>query len=164
MAKPKGKVTVDDKVWQDIRTRVAGLDKRKVRVGVLGSKGGNAVHEGGITMIELAAIHEFGSPAAQIPERSFLRRTFKASSVWLPAFQAKLVRNVIVGKVGVEQALGLLGTKCAAMVKHTIVGGEHIPPPLKPATIARKGSDRPLVDTGRLVNAIDYEIVDSGAP
>ena len=31
--------------------------------------------------------------------------------------------------------------------------------PNAPATIRRKGSDRPLIDTGQLVNAVEYEVV-----
>ena len=31
--------------------------------------------------------------------------------------------------------------------------------PNAPATIRRKGSDRPLIDTGQLVNSVEYEVV-----
>ena len=35
----------------------------------------------------------------------------------------------------------------------------HIPPPNSPATIARKGFDLPLYDTGTLYRAFDYEVI-----
>lgn len=34
----------------------------------------------------------------------------------------------------------------------------HIPPPNKPSTVARKGFDLPLYDTGALYRAFDYEV------
>jgi phage gpG-like protein len=159
MAKPR--VKVDDRVWQELKSRLKALGKGRVKVGVLASQGGNAEHSNGLTIIELAAIHEFGSPAAHIPERSFLRRTMRERMEEIYKFQTKLAKAIINRKMGVPQALGLLGTAVASWVKFTIQGGPHIPPPLKPATIERKGSDRPLLDTGRLVGAITYE-VDNG--
>lgn len=160
---PEASFTVDDAAWKAMLERLDGLEELRVRVGVLSSKGGGAKHPSGdITILHLAAIHEFGSPAANIPERSFIRRTFWTSGVWLPAFQARLAKGIITGKLTAALALEILGQKCVGEVQKTIKGGEPIPPPLRPATIARKGSSRPLVDTGRLVQSIAYEVTRGG--
>lgn len=136
----------------------AQLKKRpSVKVGVLGSAAA-AARGGGITQAELAVIHEYGAPGAGIPERSFLRRTHAAKQrEWAGLAQQLLVRCA-QGRITVEQALGLIGQKASADVRRTITSGSGVPPPLKAATIRRKGSSRPLVDTGRLLNAISYEV------
>lgn len=153
------RVEFDDGPLKDLKARLSVVDQMHVKVGVLASKGGNAEHaDDGITMIELAAIHEFGSPAANIPERSFIRRTFTFKRIQLDPLQRKLAKALVLGKITPIVAMNMLGQWAAAQVKRTITADEPIPPPLKPATIAAKGSTRPLVDTGRLVGAISYEV------
>lgn len=146
-----------DERWKRILRAVRKADGARVKVGVIG---GGEHADGGITMTELAAIHEFGSPAANIPQRSFLRRALVWNSgPWLPAFTAKLVGAVASGKMDEKKALEILGQRAVAEVKKTITGSD-IPPPLAPATVAAKGSSKPLVDTGQLLNSISYEVVE----
>ncbi len=132
-----------------------------VKVGILQSKGGGAAHDG-ISMVELAAIHEFGSPAAGIPRRSFIYATFQVRKTReLVAITSKLAKKVIAGGMSVEHALGVLGIWGAAAVKKTIRDKLTIGPDPQansPATIAAKKSATPLVDTGRLINAVAHEV------
>lgn len=128
-----------------------------VRVGVLAGSGD---HDG-ISMIELAAIHEFGSPAANIPERSFIRSTFARTDIvdGLNRQAAALARAIVAGKLTADVALGRIGAWAAAQIKGTIRNKMTEGPEdqaLKPATIARKKSSTPLVDTGRLLGAISW--------
>ena len=154
----RGKTRIDDRAWRKMTARVGELSAA-VKVGVLASTGGDARHpDSDITMVELAAIHEFGSPAAKIPERSFIRSTFRDKATLLGAVMGKLARGVVAGTMQPERALAILGEVGAAEVKKTITEGAGVPPPLKPETVARKGSDRPLVDTGRLLDSITYEV------
>lgn len=122
-----------------------------VKVGVIGD-GANAM---------IATIHEYGAPEAGIPERSFIRRTFANSEVieQKRKMAAQMMKRILAGKMEVGQALGLLGAYGANAVKRTIDEGTGVPPPLKAATIARKGSSRPLVDTGQMRNAITWQVV-----
>jgi len=152
-------VEYNDAIWRKIIDRVTRLDGAHVKVGVISSKGGDAKTDDGITMVELAAIHEFGSPAASIPERSFVRRTLAAKRRAIQQNVNKLARAIVKNTMGEMRALELLGTWLAQEIKKTITAGPHLPPPLKPATIEAKGSDRPLVDTGRLVDSITHEVV-----
>lgn len=152
---------VNDDVWKRILKDVRKLTGMRVHVGVMASKGGDAPHdeEGGLSLIELAAIHEFGSPAAKIPERSFIRRTFDQKRELAAATCEKAAR-ALIGGIDPVRCLNIIGLWGATEVKKTVTEGEHIPPPLKPATIAKKGSDRPLVDTGRLIASVSWEVVD----
>lgn len=134
-----------------------------VKVGIVGPSA-KADHDG-ISMVDLAAIHEFGAPKVNIPERSFIRRTFvqkqKETGKMISALTAKFIQGQ-----SLEKTLSQLGLWASTEVKKTITTGEGLAgegggfrgEPLKPATIARKGSDRPLIDTGRLVNAITYKV------
>jgi hypothetical protein len=147
-------VIVKDRGWQKILNLATKLDRAYVKVGVL--KGDQV--SSGFTLVELAATHEFGSPAAGIPERSFIRRTFQEKQSETAAVISKLARQVITDGMPVERALNRLGAWGAAQVKNMITRGS-IRPPLMPSTIARKGSNRPLIDTGRLVGALIWEVV-----
>lgn len=144
--------TFKDRGLKKIMEKIRVLaDGPYVKVGIIGD-GDNAM---------IATIHEYGAPKAGIPERSFIRRTFANEDVIKQKKEmcAKLSKQILAGKMEVGQALGLLGAFGANAVKRTIDDGEGVPPPLKPATIARKGSSRPLVDTGQMRNAITWEVV-----
>ena len=152
-----------DAVWRALYARARDMRGIRARVGVLAEKGGSVTQQGSdLTLVELAAVHEFGSPAANIPERSFLRSTFRERSAKaLASMVAKITKAILANKVTVKQGVNMLGAWGATEVKNTITQTE-IPPPLKPATIAAKGSKRPLVDTGQLLNSITWVVEDDG--
>ncbi len=56
----------------------------------------------------------------------------------------------------VEIALGLMGTGIAGQLRQAII--DTVEPRLEPSTIAAKGFDKPLVDTGHMLNSVDYEV------
>lgn len=161
----KNRIVKKDR-WKQLLKRVTPLGDYEVHVGVLASQGGNDLHKKSldetntkITLLELAAIHEFGSPSAGIPERSFIRRTFQEpeGQKELKGVYEKLARTVITGRMDALRAMEILGMTMQGMVKRRILV-MLIPPPNAPSTVAAKGSSRPLVDTGQLVGAISYEI------
>jgi hypothetical protein len=145
--------------WESLRRTfgAAARSKPRVEVGVFSDRK-HSGKRGGISMGELALVHEFGSLAANIPERSFLRRTFRRKEREIAAAAAKAARKVVSGKGTFNQALAEIGKFAAAEVKKTIKRGPYIPPPLKPETIRRKGSTRPLVDTGQLADAVTFKV------
>lgn len=122
---------------------------------------GNARLEVGIfddgELATIAAAHEYGTD--HVPERSFMRSTFRDKQWDIAAFMAKAVERCLAGRITPKAALELIGMFVTNAIKGTIVEGAGVPPPLKPATIARKGSARPLVDTGRMLNAITWKVV-----
>lgn len=129
-----------------------------VKVGVLANGKGREKNEDGITMLELAAIHEFGSPKAGIPERSFIRRTMRDKRDELGRVCANVAKKYIFGEVTLERGLNQLGAIAAGMIKSTVTSGAHIPPPNAASTIKAKGSDRPLVDTGRMIGSVTWKV------
>ncbi len=151
------KIIIDDRAFRKLERELDKAQSQSVRVGVLSTKGGTEKHpDAPITMIELAAIHEFGAPQAGIPERSFIRSAFESNDEF-KAFATKLVTAIVDGRMTVDRAYQLLGEWGIGQVRDNITKRD-IPPPLKPETVQKKGSRKPLVDTGRLLQSIQWEI------
>lgn len=143
---------LDDRVWRTLRAKVADIANHKVKVGWLD----DGQEHDGITLAELAVIHEFGTE--NIPAREPMRRTFtEPEGVEENAkICTRLARSLINDKLEVEQALGLLGAWGVSAVQRRIKMG--LWPPLQPATVAAKGSSTPLIDTAALVNGLTWVV------
>ena len=148
---------IDFRVWEALLRRLGVGQDPFVKVGILQSHGAGDPHaDSDATLVEVAAIHEFGD--GPIPERSFIRRVLHEKEREILTLQAKLTAQVVEGRLTMERALHLVGAFVAGEVKKRIAMGEPIPPPLAPATIEAKGSSRPLVDKGQLVGAVAWEV------
>lgn len=142
------------KEWNELRALLSDGGASHVNVGIIGSEA-SAQHPGSdLTNAELGVIHEYG---LGVPERSFLRRTFEdpVKLAEYRALQERLAGLVIEGKITLERAAELVGAWGAAAVQRTITESD-IPPPLAAETVRRKGSSKPLVDTGQLVRSINW--------
>ena len=118
----------------------------------VGFQGGKTYDDGTLVAM-VAAIQEFGAPARNIPPRPFFRHMIATKSdEWGPALGGLLVENNYDAKA----ALGTLGQGIEAQLVQSI--NDTNSPPLAPATIARKGSDKPLVDTGLMRNSITSRV------
>lgn len=102
----------------------------------------------------IASIHEFGLPSRNIPQRSFFRPAIEENKVKFAELQKKLLGQVLDGKLAVMQGLGLLGEFMVARIKDRIRKGQYAP--LSPKTIARKRSDKPLIDTAQMINSVQH--------
>lgn len=159
------KAIVRDTGWREIQRLAKELSKKKpyVKIGVLGNAKDHRDGEG-ITNVELALIQEFGSPKNSIPARSFIRAPFHAKRKEYVAMLAKLLGSTLTKKgMPVEKALAIMGEKIAADFKKSAPG---TPPPNAPSVLKRKeakgnasGPPKTLVDTGRMVDSISYEVV-----
>lgn len=147
-----------------IRTLNKDLDGVVVKVGVQAKdkavrrgKGGG-IRNTDQPLAVIAAIHEFG--LGDMPQRSFLRSVYDEN---LPVID-KMIQRVANGAVfglGTNAALNQLGNVVQGMVQRKIVDGPFVPN--SPATIKRKKSSKPLIDTGHLRQSIRYVIERKGA-
>ena len=139
------------------RLEVLRLRGAYVKAGVMGSKARNDGET--LTNAQLASIHEFGLGNA--PARPFIRPPFLAHREEYLALLRKSYNEAIIrgDAKAFERVLALIGFKMAADIKNYVTQGAGVPPPLAASTIALKGSSRPLVDTGQLVNSITSEVV-----
>lgn len=140
-------MTADLRVWRKLYNLARKVDGASVRVGP--QDGENA---------EIGLIHEYGAPKANIPARPFLAQTFKNRRSELIALQAKIAQGLLAGRLTEERAMGLLGAWAVGAIKATITRDGQFAA-LKPATIKRKGSDKPLIHTGQLVGSINFVVV-----
>lgn len=122
-----------------------------ITVGVHADDGAQG-HSEGMSVADIASIHEFGAPAAGIPMRSFIRGWWDESSDFIRDTLKRELTAAAQGKRTVDQALERAALIFEGAVKQRIA--RNIPPPLAPATIARKGSSVALIDTGQLRAAI----------
>ena len=113
---------------------------------------GAAAH-GPATIAEIGAMHEFGLGN---PPRSFIGAWADEREGDHTADLKKLAEAVHKGKVAPAQGLEQLGEKYVGEVQGRIAGG--IAPANAPATIAKKGSSTPLIDTGVLRSSITKRV------
>jgi hypothetical protein len=166
---PAAKVKVIDRGLNRIIRQTNKAGRLKIKVGIQGSEGQAVEHEGaGLTNAQLGVIHEFGTKGVSlgrsgaetggIPERSFIRSTFDRE---VKKWQNLMIRSAkeIYGpnRPNIRKVLGLVGEKAVADIRQTINKG--IPPELMPETVERKGSSKPLIDTGQLKASITYKVV-----
>jgi len=121
----------------------------KVRVGFLEK----ATYPDGTSVAMVAAIQDGGAPAAGIPPRPFFRNMVAAKQgEWPKAIEGLLKAN----EYDADKTLKQTGAAIAGQLRQSIVDTNE--PPLKPATIRRKGHSKPLVDTGHMLQSVDYEV------
>lgn len=146
-----------DRGLTKILANMRDFDDAQIAVGFQGAEGGAIHPDGDIDIVGIAVIHEFGAPGAGIPERSLIRATFDAKiNDWVRIAEkiAESVYSTTPETPG--RALGILGEVVVSDYRKAITAG--IPPPLRAATIARKGSSTPWLDTGVTRNAITWTV------
>ena len=127
-----------DKILNDI----ARLDGTVVSAGVMDSK--NATK---------AAINEYGT--SKIPQRPFMRTAVSRHGKSWGEKSAKAVQSVMKG-MPISQATELVGMQMKSDISSTLTNGPWTPN--SAVTIAKKGSSRPLIDTGELRASITYRV------
>lgn len=110
----------------------------------------------GMSVAEVAAVHEFGS--LNMPERSFLRAGIRKNLKAYHQLNKKTLRQVLLGRMTLVHALGLLGEQAKSDVQTEITDGDFAP--LSEATIKRKGSSKPLIDSGQMRQSVAWEYGD----
>jgi hypothetical protein len=148
---------VDPKKYADLMRRFAELAGHSVMVGIPEGENGRT-DEDEIGSAGILAVHEFGAPNLGIPERSVVRRAIRENIGKYRKLNEQNLRKVVRGDMSVAQALGILGAVAAGDVQLTIRNADLAP--LKPETIRRKGSSKPLIDTGQVIQSITFEVRD----
>lgn len=143
-----------DHGWARIKRELQQLEKHNVQAGILSDKGSDAV-EGGHTLAEIASFNEFGTD--DIPERPAHRTAFEQSKAGFQRRLAGIVGLVAQGKISYVTGFERLGAWYVGELKQSVINWSD--PPNADSTVRQKGANNPLIDTGRTVNSIDFEIV-----
>lgn len=134
--------------------RLFNLFKRSLQITIGIHKAEGKTPHGCKTVAEIGAIHEYGSK--NIPRRSFVRDTHDLKLKENLELLMRLEGDVIDGKRSQDQAVALLGEVAAKQMVSRI--NEGIAPRNSPATIRKKKSSKPLIDTGQLKGAITFKV------
>ena len=109
-------------------------------------------HASGRDIVDIGSWNEFGT--ARIPPRPFIGGWFDAFEDDNRTLVAKVLQGIAAGKMTAARGLRMLGVTFTGQAQQRIADG--IVPPNAPSTIDRKGSSRPLIDTGQLRSSISH--------
>lgn len=131
-----------------------------IAIGFPMGKATSIQYPNGTPLIDVAVYNNYGTfnedGSVHIPARPFMDiGGFKASLEIKPLVKM-LAKKVLEGKTTLHVAANILGAKAAAIMKNTIRDLDE--PPNAPATVAKKKSANPLVDTGLLMQSVTWEI------
>jgi hypothetical protein len=151
----------------NLQASLKRLDGKAVTVGARGEQAWlGGIHEYGcritITPKMRAWLHANGlhvkdtTTHITIPERSFLRNGFDEGKDKVIKDTEKLLALVVDGKIDGDKVLEQCGAWLRDSIKDYMVNLNN--PSLHPFTVERKHSSNPLIDTGSLLNSIEYEV------
>lgn len=132
------------------------LTKMQVRVGY--QQGKNFHEEDGkkVDILDVAMFNELGT--SRIPSRPFMRDSVDDNAESITKFCQSQLKSVTNGSKDAESALKAIGAMQVGLVQKTIKDGSFTPN--APSTIEKKGSDKPLIDTGLMRQSVHYVITD----
>jgi hypothetical protein len=140
-----------DMGWKKIELNMKQLKGRKVKVGIMG---GDSVE--GVSVVDYAIYNEFGTRS--IPSRPFMATTADRYRDQTIKVAENIVGNIIDLKYNTDTGLKRLGEFYQSKIQQTIREAKGWAVPNNPETIKAKGSSSPLIDTGRMVGTVRYEV------
>ena len=110
----------------------------------------------GTAVVDYATFNEFGTE--YIPARPFMSITAELYTDDISRFTQYLVGRMIDGKITDETVFRNMGEKYQSYIQKTIRDAKTWAVPNAESTIEKKGSTSPLIDTGRMVQSVRYEV------
>ena len=142
-----------------INATLKQLSKMKAHVGVPGGATPPVDDNGkplGISMAELAYIHEKGSLANKMPSRPLMHQTKRRVEKKFVRLLANGYKRAVKG-ANAERILRSIGVAYEGEMKKSFVAEVFVEN--TEATKKRKGSSRPLIDTGAFRQSITSKVV-----
>lgn len=111
-----------------------------------------ATYPDGTSVAEVAAKNEFGDPKENRVARPFFRRMIaEKKKNW-----ATDLNSLLAHGNSIDEALDLLGKRMGEDLQMSI--RNFTDPPLRPSTIAKKGFDKPLIDTANMLMSVSHRV------
>lgn len=142
-----------DKFYNHIK-EIAKEDLKSVGVGLFDND----------NIIDKAYKNEFGDPPRlsrpfEIPQRSFLRHVFDANEENFYNYMKNLATLMFNCEITLKDFLSETGEEVRDEIVKFIESSYYkIHKPNAAITILKKGHDQPLIDTGEMVDSIDYRL------
>lgn len=135
-------------------SEIKKLNKLQVRVGF---QQGDEQEEG-VDLLDIAMWNELGTSSS--PSRPFMRKSVDENEEKINAFLNAQVKKLAKGETTAEQVFKAVGAFQKGLVQEKIKNGEF--EPNSPYTIKKKGSDKPLIDTGTMRQSVNFVITEKG--
>ncbi|MGL6023697.1 MAG: hypothetical protein ACRC0F_03700 [Cetobacterium sp.] len=134
------------------------IQAHKVSIGILGQE---LSDDGVITIVKIAEINEYGTDG--IPARPFFREAtqYGESPTLIKKRINNIIKNIIALKIEGRPALQNVGMYIKGRIQKSIKSGNWTPnsEATKKKKKKKKGGYKPpLIDTGSMLRAIDFEI------
>jgi hypothetical protein len=129
------------------------LNRLKVMIGLQqGQK-----NQDGTDLVDIALFNELGTE--NIPSRPFLRNSVDNHSDEINSFLREK-RNDLIHGASAKQVLNEIGLFQKNLIQSEIIDGSF--EANAESTIKKKGSSRPLIDTGRMRQSVNYVVQKKG--
>lgn len=115
-----------------------------------------ATYPDGTRVAAVAAYNEYGT--AKIPARPFMQTTVKMRKKKWAQWVAKKMKKGRMDADSTIKVMKQLGIIIQGDLQHTIRSYKFTP--LAPSTVAGKGFEKTLIDTGTMLKSIDWELRD----
>lgn len=161
MARVSVRTRFKDVGWKHVQQTAHRLGTIRIHAGVVGSQAAEQHGDSGLPNVAIAAINEFGSDAADVPARPFLKETFEHREGAVARTLEAAVRHALDG-ANPEHELSKVGEWAVEQVRESILRSPSWAQPNAPATIQRKGHAHPLIEDSIMLGAIAYELAHTG--
>lgn len=131
------------------------LADKEVRIGF---EHGKDTEENGTDICDVAAWNELGTE--NMPSRPFLRKSIDENENTINAFLQSKKRELIEG-ASAEQVLKEIGIFQKDLIQEKITEGNFLAN--AESTRRQKGSSKPLIDSGRMRQSVNYVIQKKGS-
>lgn len=151
-AKVTDKVTADGRRFQKMLKEMAEMEVR------VGFQRGKATEDNGTDVCDIAAWNELGT--VNMPSRPFLRKSVDENESKINNFLQSKKKDLVRG-VSAEKVLKEIGIFQKDLIQEKITEGDFAPN--AESTIKKKGSSKPLIDTGRMRQSVNFVIQKKGS-
>lgn len=132
------------------------LENYIVKAGILSGSG----EVDGVSIVDYATWNENGVAGKKgnwkIPPRPFIKGWADSNKAQIKSTMERLYSQVADGQITASTALNKLGVFAKSGIQSYIKRGNFTPN--APSTIKKKGSSQPLIDSGTMRKAVNYEV------
>lgn len=153
---PRGPVDFRDLGLAKLKDDIAKLQQSEITIGWQGESGDATHPSGEVTVAEVAAFAEYGTDRA--PARPALQTTFARAGAALRRRARKVMADLVDGRADVEGAAQDLGEHALAELRSAIDDAGEWAEELADSTVARKGHDTPLLDSGTMRDQASWAV------
>lgn len=149
------KITADTSGWDKIKKNLLQANKESLKVGFFDDRYGP--ENDNLPVATVARFMEEGDPV-KYPPRPFIRVGFLPrlkSAEYIPLFQ-NAITSVLEGKATFKQAYTKMGPVLVKGLQNEIISWDT--PPNSARTIAEKGFNDPLINTGKMLESVDFKV------